>query len=60
LYHQYNRFPENVKVCNSKKKGWQSGTFSAAPAEAGVMLQEHYNSGGALDLFARMDYDTAR
>ena len=56
-----------VKVCNSKKKVWQSGAFSAAPAEAaanvtraGVMLQEHYNSGGALDLLARMDYDTAR
>ena len=66
LYFQYNRFRENVKVCNGKKKGWQSGAFSAAPAEAanvtrvGVMLQEHYNSGGALDLLVRMDYDTAR
>ena len=56
-----------VKVCNSKKKGWQSGAFSAAPAEAaanvtraGVMLQEHYNSRGALDLWRAMDYDTAR
>ena len=66
LHLQYNRFSAKVKVCNSKKKGWQSGAFSAAPAEAanvtraGVMLQEHYNSGGALDLLVRMDYDTAR
>ena len=67
LYVQYNRFSAKVKVCNSKKKVWQSGAFSAVPAEAaanvtraGVMLQEHYNSGGALDLLVRMDYDTAR
>ena len=55
------------RFATAKRRAGKSGAFSAAPAEAaanvtraGVMLQEHYNSGGALDLFARMDYDTAR
>ena len=34
--------------------------LQAYVTKARVMLQEHYNSRGALDLWRAMDYDTAR
>ena len=49
---------------NAKKAArdtWAAGAMLQAYAtKAHVMLQEHYNSRGALDLWRAMDYDTAR
>ena len=40
---------------------WAAGAMlQAYVTKARVMLQEHYNSRGALDLWRAMDYDTAR
>ena len=49
---------------NAKKAArdtWAAGAMlQAYVTKARVMLQEHYNSRGALDLWRAMDYDTAR